>query len=281
MYWVGFRIRGRKVDDVQQDARALQVLEEADAEPGAVGGAFDQAGNVGDDEALGVADAHDAEVRVHRGERIVGDLRACGRNGADEGALAGVWQAEQADVGEHAQLKAKIAFFARFALRALARCAIGARLEVDVAKATLSTAGEQDRLTVGVEVGDDLAGVLVGDHRTDRNVQGDIAAALAVAIARAAVFASLREELAGVAILDQGVEVAVGDDVNAAAASAVAPVRAAFRLVLLTPERDDAVAAIASRNIDFCLVDELHETASFGKTWTTQGTTNEKALPQG
>ena len=218
---------------------------------------------------------------MHGGKRVVGNLWACRGYSTNEGAFAGIGQSKQANVGKYAQLKTQVTFLARFAFCALARGAIDAGFEVDVAKATLSTAGEQDRLTVGVEVGDDLAGVLVGDHRADRNVQGDIAAALAVAIARAAVFASLREELAGVAILDQGVEVAVGDDVNTTAASAVSPVRAAFRFVLFAPERDDAVAAIAGGNIDFCLVDKLHETASFGKTRTTQGTTNEKALPQG
>ena len=36
------RIRGRDVHQVQQHARALQVLEEADAETGAIGRAFDE-----------------------------------------------------------------------------------------------------------------------------------------------------------------------------------------------------------------------------------------------
>ena len=43
---------GRQVDHVQQQARALQVAQELVAEAGAFGGAFDQAGDVGDDEAL-------------------------------------------------------------------------------------------------------------------------------------------------------------------------------------------------------------------------------------
>jgi hypothetical protein len=46
------RGRRRQVDDVQQQTRARQVLEEADAQAGAFSGAIDQAGNVGDDEAL-------------------------------------------------------------------------------------------------------------------------------------------------------------------------------------------------------------------------------------
>ena len=45
-------VERREVDEVQQQARALQVAQELVAEAGAFGRAFDQAGNVGDDEAL-------------------------------------------------------------------------------------------------------------------------------------------------------------------------------------------------------------------------------------
>ena len=45
-------VERREVDDVQQQARALQVAQELVAEAGAFGGAFDQARDVGDDEAL-------------------------------------------------------------------------------------------------------------------------------------------------------------------------------------------------------------------------------------
>ena len=45
-------VERRQVDDVQQQARALQVAQELVAEAGAFGGAFDQPGDVGDDEAL-------------------------------------------------------------------------------------------------------------------------------------------------------------------------------------------------------------------------------------
>ena len=48
---VGFRVERRDVDDVQQQAGAREVAQELVAEAGALGGAFDQPGNVGDDEA--------------------------------------------------------------------------------------------------------------------------------------------------------------------------------------------------------------------------------------
>ena len=72
------------------------------AEARAVGGALDQARDVGDDEAAVRIGAHDAEIRRERRERIVGDLGPRGGHRADERALARVRHAEQPDVGEHA-----------------------------------------------------------------------------------------------------------------------------------------------------------------------------------
>jgi hypothetical protein len=62
------------VDQVEEDAAALHVAEEAVAEPGSLVGALDEAGNVGEHE-LALVDAHHPEPRMQRRERIVGDLR--------------------------------------------------------------------------------------------------------------------------------------------------------------------------------------------------------------
>ena len=140
--------RTAQVDQVQQQPRALQVAQELVAEPGAFGGAFDQARNVGDDEALLGRDADDAEIRMQRRERIVGDLRPRVRDRRDQRRLAGVRHAEQADVGEHAQLEPQRALLARPAGRLLARRAVGAGLEVQVAEAAVAALGEQCALAV-------------------------------------------------------------------------------------------------------------------------------------
>jgi hypothetical protein len=84
---IGIRVDRRDVDEVQQQAGALQVLQEADAEAGAVGGAFDQAGHVGDDEALFGPDADDAEVRVQRRERVVGTFGRAAEMARDQRAF--------------------------------------------------------------------------------------------------------------------------------------------------------------------------------------------------
>ncbi len=87
---IGRRVGGREIDDVQQDAGACQMLEKADTEPGPLGGAFDQPRNIGDDKALVLVDAHHAEIRVHRRERIIGDLGTRRRYRANQGAFPGI-----------------------------------------------------------------------------------------------------------------------------------------------------------------------------------------------
>ena len=95
--------------------------------------ALDQAGDIGDDETAVVVDAHHAEIRMQGGEGIVGHLGACGGNRTDKRRFAGVRHAEQADVGQHLEFELQHALLAGRAGRALARRAVGARLEMQIA----------------------------------------------------------------------------------------------------------------------------------------------------
>ena len=61
------------------------------------------------------AGLHHAEVRDERREGVVGHLGPRARDGADEGALADVGEAEQAHVGEHLELEAELLLLARLA----------------------------------------------------------------------------------------------------------------------------------------------------------------------
>ena len=72
------RVARRTVDDVDEDPRPLDVAQEGVAESGPAARALDEPGHVGDRRSpfVVVAEVHDPEVRLERGERIVGDLRA-------------------------------------------------------------------------------------------------------------------------------------------------------------------------------------------------------------
>ena len=73
------------------------------AEARAFGGAFDQARDVGKDEARAGAEIDDAEAGVKRRERIIGDLRMRGGGGGEEGGLAGIRQADETGVRDQFQ----------------------------------------------------------------------------------------------------------------------------------------------------------------------------------
>jgi hypothetical protein len=90
---------------MQQQPGALQMAQELMPQAGAFGRAFDQAGNVGHDEALLGADTHHAQIGVQRRERIVGDLGLGVGDRGDQRGLARIGHAQQAHVGQHAQFQ--------------------------------------------------------------------------------------------------------------------------------------------------------------------------------
>ena len=82
------------VDEMQQHAAAFGVAEETVAKADALMRAFDQARQIGQHE-FAVVDSHHAELRMQRGEGIVGDLRLGGAHRGEERGLAGIGQADQ------------------------------------------------------------------------------------------------------------------------------------------------------------------------------------------
>ena len=96
---VGAGVRARRVDQMRQSAAALDMAEEPVAEAVALVRALDEAGNVGEHEVAPV-DLDDAEARVERRERIIGDLGLGRRDRGEEGRFAGVRQADEAGVGD-------------------------------------------------------------------------------------------------------------------------------------------------------------------------------------
>src|SRR5690606_29161415 len=97
------RIWARDVDEVDQHPAALDVTEEAIANPGAFGRAFDQAGDVGQHE-LSLAVTDHAKLGHQGCESVVPDLRSSVRDLVDERRLARIGQADETRVRE--QLKA-------------------------------------------------------------------------------------------------------------------------------------------------------------------------------
>ncbi|MND42848.1 hypothetical protein D3C80_336320 [compost metagenome] len=255
-------IQRREVDEVQQQAGTRQVLEETDTQAGAFGSAFDQTRNVGHHEGLEATHADHAQVRHQGGEGIVGDFRLGGGHGTDEGALAGVRQPQQANVGQHLQLQLEVAGLARLALGGLARRAVGAGLEAGVAQAVPAALGHQQALTGLGQVADDFLGGGIDDGGAHRHRQDQVIALASGAVLAAAVLATLGVETAGVAVVHQGIEVGIGLHEHGAAIAPVTTVGAALLNEFFATETHQAVAAVARFYKDRYFIDEFHQDAS-------------------
>ena len=106
---------------MNQHARAHDVAQKLIAQSVALVRAFDEPGNIRDDETLALAVSDHTQIGHQCSKRIVGDFRAHRRDHRDQCRLAGIGQTDDADVGEQAK------FDLQFALRArLARLSISA-----------------------------------------------------------------------------------------------------------------------------------------------------------
>ena len=243
---------------MQQQARALQVTQELVAQAGAFGRTFNQTRDVGDHKALLRTDAHHAEVGVQCGERVVGNLGARVRDRRDQRGLAGIGHAQQADVGQHLQFQLQAFLFARPARRLLPRRAVDRTLEAQVAKAAIPALGDGDDLARRQQLIQHVAGFYVTDDGAHRHLQRDVFTSGAKHVGAHAVLPALGIVPARIAVVDQGVQTGIGHGKHMATATTVAAIGAAKFLVLLVPERDAAVPAVARGDVDKGFIYKFH-----------------------
>src|SRR6266702_368576 len=133
------RMLAGAVDEMQQDAAALDMAEEAVAEPRALVRALDQAGDVGEHEFAAVALDH-AELRVERRERVIGDLGPGRAHRRAQGRLASGGGADDAGVRDQLEAWPTGALLARLAGVGMARRSVGRGLEMRIAEAAIAAA---------------------------------------------------------------------------------------------------------------------------------------------
>src|SRR4249919_1382737 len=136
---------------MEKHARALDVSQEAVTDARALGSALDQSRNVGNHELAPLV-ANDSELRAERREGIVADLRRGVADRVQEGRLACVRQAEEADVGEQFKAEPDPRLFTRLASLVLARRAVSRTLIAGVAAAAETALEEDNALADPCEV---------------------------------------------------------------------------------------------------------------------------------
>ena len=246
-------VERRQVEHVHEQPRALDVGEEVVPEAGALVGALDQAGDVGDHE-LAVVALERAEHRLQRGERVGADLRLRAREPRQQRGLAGVRQPDEADVGQQLEVQVDAALLAGQAALGDPRRLAGRGLEARVAAPAGAAARDRDLLAGPHEVVARAVPLL--DLRAGRDAHDHRLAVGAVALRALAVAATVGAEVAAPA---EGLQVAqrvvdAQDDV--AAAAAVAAVGPALGDVRLAAEREGAVAAGARAHLQMCSIGE-------------------------
>ena len=205
--------------------------------------------------AIIVADADDAEVRVQRGERIVGDLRLGRRDRRDQAGLARRGEADEGDVCDDLQFEEDVAFPAGGTeQRESGRLALG-RCQSRVAETALSARGDHEPHARLVQV-DELVAVGILHHGSHRNQEHEFWPIAAVAVVPHA-----RAPLVGLAVRStveaqerRGLRVAHEDDISAVAA--VAAVGTGKRLELLALYRNTTVTAVSGVEVKSYLVYE-------------------------
>src|SRR5690349_19609066 len=104
------RIVRRSIDEMHKHPAALDVPEKSVAEACALVRAFDQPGNIGDDE-FPTVDCCDPELRMERSEGIIRDFRLGSADGCQESGFPRIRQAYDAGVSNQLQPQPDGTFF--------------------------------------------------------------------------------------------------------------------------------------------------------------------------
>ena len=252
-------VGGDEVEEQAEHAGPLDVAQELQAQAPALAGSLDEAGDVGHDELGAVPalpDPHDTQVRDQGRERIVGDLRLGRADAADEGALAGVGEADEGHVGHELQLEPEPMLLAGLTLLGEARRPALVAQELGVAPPSPTPGSSQEAVAVAGQVGQGDVAVELVDDRALRDVDLEVGAPLAVQVLAPAVGTTGRPPVRMVAEGQQRGDVAVGHQPDLAAAAAIASVGAAVGDRTLPAEADAARAPVPAADVESALVDE-------------------------
>ncbi len=148
------------------------MTQEAIAEARAFVRAFDQTGNVDHDERRFVRHANHAELRFDGRKRVIRNLGARRRHRRQERRLPGVRHADDAAIGQQAQLETHVAALSRFAALGKVRRLPHAIGKMLISKAAAAAARNANPCLRFVEIGQKrffLAFDPAIDQRSDRN----------------------------------------------------------------------------------------------------------------
>jgi hypothetical protein len=256
-------IDGRKVDDVDKHPRSGHVAQEGVAQAGAATGALDQTGHIGHRHAPFIRwvdrrEVQHPKVGLQRREGIWRDLRRGCCQGAEEGRLAGVRKADQADVGDEPELQIQPALFPWLALLGVGRRAIGCGREMHVAQPAAAAASNHHPLVASHQIGDQVLGCQIAHHRTWRDAQVQVFACFAVLFGTRAAATRISSKVMLESVVTQHRLAGIDVQVHAAAAAAVASIWSAARHMSFPSKARRTVAAVSGPDGDRHFIEKCH-----------------------
>jgi len=149
-------------------------------EPVAIACSLDQAGDVGNDVFIPAVELDNTEVGLQGREGIIGDLRLCCRNHRDQGALTGVREADQRDIGHELENQSIPDLLTLLTLFGERGCPLLVREESGIAFASDSGRSSQPSITMSSEVDERFMRLVIEDHGADGHLHDQILCATAV-----------------------------------------------------------------------------------------------------
>jgi hypothetical protein len=131
---------------VDQDARALDMAQEIVTQAHSHMGAFDQAGDVGQNQAFLFIQVCHAQVGLQGSERVRGDLGFGVGDDREQGGFTGVRDTDDTDIGDELELQAQDQRLAGFAALANARGLVGGGGKAGIAAPTTPAFGDHQPL---------------------------------------------------------------------------------------------------------------------------------------
>jgi hypothetical protein len=138
----------------------------------------------------------------------------------------------------------------------LSRSLVGGGDKAGIAATAAAASGDYILLADLSEIEELVTGIIVVNDRTYGHCQLNGSPVVTLAVAAFAVAAALGLVLRVKAVTEQGVFVFAGDEGDIAAAAAIATAGTTAGYVLLTPERETAVAAVAGFYQNFYFIDK-------------------------
>src|SRR5262252_4396800 len=241
---------GGTVDHVDQRPRALDVTQQAVAEPGTSRSTLDQAWDVRHHQASPAVDLSDPELRAERREGVAGDPRRRSGYGPQQRRLTRVGRADQPHIRHQLELQAEPALLPSPPWLRHLRRLIDRALEVRVAPTALPACRRKGFGRSDIEISQHNARLVVGHHRAGGDCQPQVrpgTTGLSAAGPRLAVFSP---PLTPAGIGAQRGYIRSRHDDDRAATTPVAAVWAAPRHIGLPPERDSAAATAPGADAD-------------------------------